>query len=270
MGTLGLPSRAHEWLLMRRLSVPALVLGLLAGPLVVAAPAQSAPAKAVVSASPSVSEAKVSTPLKVKGRVKGRSAKAVVVLQRKKASRWVRVSTSRVTPKKRYTLAAKVRGGATTYRVKVRKNQRIKAARSRTFTVVGTPRNGDTTSSSAERAAINQILAETNAFRAAHGKPALKLSTEMTTVARNWSQRMATTGEFKHNPDYAKQIPAGWTRAGENIAAGYALNSVVQGWIDSPGHRANLLGDFTHLGIGYVSQPGTRYTRYYTQVFAKY
>lgn len=256
---------------MRRLSVPALVLGLLAGPLLVAAPAQSAPVRAVVSAKPSVSSAPVSTTLKVKGRVKGPSVRAVVVLQRKKANRWVRVSTAKVTAKKRYTLTAKVRGGTTRYRVKVRKNERIRPALSRTFRVVGTPRSSDSpTVPAAEQAAIDQILADTNAFRAAHGKPALTLSTEMTTVARNWSQHMATTGEFTHNPDYAKQIPAGWTRAGENIAAGYALDAVVQGWIDSPRHRDNLLGDFTHLGVGYVSQPGTTYTRYYTQVFAKY
>lgn len=63
--------------------------------------------------------------------------------------------------------------------------------------------------------------------------------------------------------------PSGWSRAGENIAAGYGYTSVVQGWIDSPGHRANMLGDYTHIGIGYYSGSNC-YRTYFVQNFAKY
>lgn len=54
-------------------------------------------------------------------------------------------------------------------------------------------------------------------------------------------------------------------RAGENIAAGYDCTKVVQKRIDSPGRRANLLGDFTHIGIVYYSGPdcyGTYFVKY--------
>jgi uncharacterized protein YkwD len=43
--------------------------------------------------------------------------------------------------------------------------------------------------------------------------------------------------------------------AGENIAKGYRTpQAVVDGWMNSPGHRANILnGSYTHIGVGYVS-----------------
>ena len=260
-------------LMQNRLSPVLVVLALLAGLLLVG-PTASAKAKRVkVTASASASTAKVGATVKVKGKVTGRSARAKVVLLKKARKGWVVVTSAKVNAKRRYALRTKVAKGTTTYRVKVRKNDRVKAATSRTLRVRGTVKSTTSRSASvsaADQAAVDQILAETNAFRAANGKPALKLSAEMTTVARNWSQTMADTGVFKHNPNYSTQIPAGWRGAGENIAAGYALSAVVKGWIDSPGHRANMLGDFTHIGIGYVSKPGTQYTRYYTQVFAKY
>ena len=54
-----------------------------------------------------------------------------------------------------------------------------------------------------------------------------------------------------------------WT-AGENIAAGYATpEQVVEGWMNSPGHRANILGSsFTEIGVGYNSDG-----RYWVQLF---
>lgn len=252
----------------RRLSPFLLVLALLTGLLLVGPTATAAkPKKVKITASASVNKAKAGTTLKVRGKVTGRSARAKVVLLKKTKKRWVVLKSAKVNAKKRYAFKTKVAKGTTTYRVKVRKNKRIRAAASRTFKVRGGTKNSN---SPADQAAVERILRDTNAFRAEHGKARLKLSSRMTTVARKWSQRMADTGEFKHNPNYSTQIPAGWRRAGENIAVGYALTAVVQGWIDSPGHRANMLGDFTHIGIGYVSVPGSPYTRYYTQVFAKY
>lgn len=116
---------------------------------------------------------------------------------------------------------------------------------------------------------IQRILADTNAFRAQNGKPALQLSAPMNTVAGNYAKKMHDTCTFEHNTDFSTQIPAGWTRAGENIAAGYDYTEVVNGWINSPGHRANLLGDFTHIGIGYFQGPNC-YGTYFVQNFGKY
>lgn len=273
-----------------------LALAALSGSLLLAPSAQAAPRVAVqVGAKVSTNEAEVGEPLRVKGRVGGPSRGARVVLQRKDGKRWARVAVAKVGKKKRYVLRTSVRAGDTRYRVKVRRNAKVKPSTSRVVTVRGlapaptpaptpTPTPAPTPTPSpapeptstpepapaGEQAAIDTVLRDTNAFRALHGRAPLRLSPEMTTVARTWSATMARTGTFAHNPDYARQIPAGWSRAGENIAAGQQVSGVVDAWIASPGHRANLLGDFTHIGIGYVSVPGTTYTRYYTQVFAKY
>lgn len=132
------------------------------------------------------------------------------------------------------------------------------------------PSAGSSAGSSAVDPVVLQILQETNAFRAANGKPALKLDPEITKVAQDWTQHMADNNAFHHNPNYAKQVPVGHRGVAENIAAGYAPAAVTKGWIDSPGHRTNMLGNYTHIGIGYVVKPGSGYTRYYTQVFGNY
>lgn len=120
-----------------------------------------------------------------------------------------------------------------------------------------------------EQAAIQQILDDTNAFRASEGLAPLVLDPEISAVARDWSQHLHDTGTFEHNPSFAQHIPPGWESAAENIAAGQYADTVVEAWINSPGHRANLLGDFTSIGIGYYEGPDG-YQRYFTQVFANY
>ena len=56
---------------------------------------------------------------------------------------------------------------------------------------------------------------------------------------------------------------------GENIAAGYPNSrAAMDGWMHSPGHRANILNPkFTKIGIGYVYEPNSKYRHYWTQLF---
>lgn len=252
------------------LTTLALVLGLL-----LVAPSGDAARRVpvTVAAKASTTSAPAGTDLTVRGRVSRPARKAVVVLQRRAGRKWVRVEAARVGKARRYALRTSVVAGRSRYRVKVRRTARTRAAVSKVLRVRGVvlaPAPAPTPEPAPDQAAIDTILRDTNAHRKAHGKAPLQLSVPMTTVARDWSRAMATTGEFKHNPNYARQIPSGWTRAAENIAAGQSVGDVVAEWMKSPGHRDNILGDFTHLGIGFVSAPGTRYARYYTQVFAKY
>lgn len=114
---------------------------------------------------------------------------------------------------------------------------------------------------------LDRVLDETNAIRSKLGKRTLKVDARMQSVAMEWSKKQAEAAKMSHNPSYSTQIPSGWTRAGENVAMGYSYERVVQAWADSPGHYANMTGDFTHIGIGYAVVNGTPY---YTQVFAKY
>ncbi len=56
---------------------------------------------------------------------------------------------------------------------------------------------------------------------------------------------------------------------GENIAAGYMFpETVMNGWMNSPGHRANILsGAYTHIGVGYTYNGSAQYKYYWTQMF---
>ncbi len=113
-----------------------------------------------------------------------------------------------------------------------------------------------------------RILTETNVARGKAGLKSLTANSQMNTVAVNWSGKQAAANRMSHNPSYSSQIPSGWTGAAENVAMGFAPTKVTTGWLNSPGHRANILGSYTHIGIGVAcSSSGTPY---YTQVFGKY
>ena len=118
-------------------------------------------------------------------------------------------------------------------------------------------------------AAEQAILARTNALRAAEGKPALVRNAQIDAVAAAWAEHMATTGQFQHNPDFFRQIPAGWRTAGENIAMNsYDPVALATQWENSPPHRANMVNPaFDQIGIGVVERGGLYYG---VQVFGGY
>jgi uncharacterized protein YkwD len=141
-----------------------------------------------------------------------------------------------------------------------------------TVAVTGTvaaPVTAEAASSQADvQAAVNEILADTNASRAAHGLPALKLNPSLNAVSQKWSQSMADNGYMAHNPYYLEQIPSGWRGAAENVAYGFSVSSVTDAWMNSEGHRRNILGSYTDIGIGvYKDDSGTIW---YTQNFGYY
>ena len=115
--------------------------------------------------------------------------------------------------------------------------------------------------------AVAQILADTNALRAAGGLAPLVESTAMDMVAQNWSAQMYANGAMTHNPSYSTQIPSGWSGAAENIAFGYTAATVVEAWHQSSGHYANIMGNYNAIGIGYYELNGQTY---FTQDFGKY
>jgi glyoxylate utilization-related uncharacterized protein len=116
--------------------------------------------------------------------------------------------------------------------------------------------------------AVNQILNETNAERVKAGLAPLKLNASINTVAQNWSQSMAAQNSMYHNPNYQFQMPQPWMRVGENVGQGYTSSTIVAAWMASPGHKANILGDFTHIGLGYWIDDSGR--GWFTQNFGKY
>jgi hypothetical protein len=108
----------------------------------------------------------------------------------------------------------------------------------------------------------------------------LSYNQELTVAARRHSQDMGDRNYFDHTtpaPDYMKFyeriVDAGYNyqTCGENIAAGYATpEAVVDGWMNSDGHRANILDpDYCDIGVGYAAVNGSQYYHYWTQDFGR-
>ena len=112
------------------------------------------------------------------------------------------------------------------------------------------------TSASASEA--DTIAALVNQARASAGLPGLIHNPAMDSVALQWANHMGAAQSMTHNPDYSTQIPLGWSRAGENVAMGQPTPAEMHtAWMNSAGHRANILGDFTDIGIAFVTVNGT-------------
>jgi uncharacterized protein YkwD len=117
------------------------------------------------------------------------------------------------------------------------------------------------------------IVAQTNVQRAAHGCRPLVVNAQLTTAAAGQSAFMARSGAFSHmgaaGSSFVTRIQAtGYTRAlSENIAFGFRSGAdVVNAWMTSPEHRANLLNcKAVTVGVGAVY--GASGTPYYTQDF---
>ncbi|MEW2167681.1 CAP domain-containing protein [Streptomyces sp. NPDC007084] len=119
-----------------------------------------------------------------------------------------------------------------------------------------------------------EVIALTNTERAAHGLPPLSPDAPLTTAAQGHSADMVARDFYAHTSPEGRQP---WDRAaaagsrrrtiGENIACGQRSPAeVVLGWMNSPGHRANILKrDFTHIGVGLAG--GGRAGTYWTQLF---
>ena len=116
-----------------------------------------------------------------------------------------------------------------------------------------------------------QVVELVNEIRAQYGLTPLTLNWQLSRVARYKSQDMADNNYFSHNsPTYGspfqmmKQFGITYRTAGENIASGYSsARAVVNAWMNSEGHRANILNaSYTQIGVGYVADG-----HHWTQMF---
>ena len=100
-----------------------------------------------------------------------------------------------------------------------------------------------------------------NEIRLSHGLTPLTFREDLSAVAREKSRDMQEKGYFDHqSPTYGspfdmmKTFGISYRTAGENIAMGYSTpENVVEAWMNSAGHRANILNPaYTEIGVGYV------------------
>lgn len=116
-----------------------------------------------------------------------------------------------------------------------------------------------------------RVLDLTNAERSRAGAPALSLHPQLMAAAQNHTNLMAERNEITHQfpgqpgvGDRISQAGYRWRTFAENVAQGQSSpEQVVSSWMNSPGHRENLLNpEFQHLGVGYAND-------FWTQKFAR-
>lgn len=128
---------------------------------------------------------------------------------------------------------------------------------------------------------INRVFQLTNAFRQQNQLPPLGYNAQLADAAQTHSRNMALQDFFSHigqdaSTSSSRILSTGYRYflSAENIAAGHPTpEAVVQGWIDSPGHRANLLNpNLREIGVGHYflakDTGDINYHNYWTQVFA--
>lgn len=132
--------------------------------------------------------------------------------------------------------------------------------------------------------AVHEVVARGNDFRRAHGRPPLASDAALGSAALEFAAFMARSARYGHRADGRtpeQRVEAhgyAWCVVGENIgfvvsAAGFATGELarrfVQGWIDSPGHRRNLLdAEAVDTGVAIARARGEE--RYYAvQLFGR-
>lgn len=120
-----------------------------------------------------------------------------------------------------------------------------------------------------------RVLELVNQERAKVGADPLKIDQQLDRAADIHTQYQANTDNMTHVGnkgsslgDRVNATNYEWSRIGENVAAGYTTpEAVVEGWMNSPGHRDNILNpEFEEIGISYANSADK--TSYWTQVFA--
>ena len=117
----------------------------------------------------------------------------------------------------------------------------------------------------------NEVIRLVNEIRGSYGLKPLTAKWELSRIARYKSEDMSDNKYFSHtSPTYGtpfqmiKAFGLSYRSAGENIAYGYGTPAaVVNGWMNSSGHRANILNaSYTQIGVGYCASGN-----YWTQMF---
>lgn len=128
----------------------------------------------------------------------------------------------------------------------------------------------------------SKVLQLVNNERANVGLDSLSIDNQLDRAANLHTDEMVRADQMSHQlpgeaslGDRVSATGYQWSSVGENVAAGYSTpEDVVEGWMNSVGHRENILNpNFTHLGVGYSNNPDNDNSYsdqdiYWTQVFA--
>lgn len=121
-----------------------------------------------------------------------------------------------------------------------------------------------------------QMLVEVNALRSAAGAPPVRLCAALGRAAGTHARDLAHGAPFGHvgadgrTPgDRVREQGYIWRAVGENVAAGqWSVREVMESWVTSPGHLANLLNPgYRHMGVAVVVDSRSDYGIYWVQDF---
>ncbi|KQB86155.1 CAP domain-containing protein [Corynebacterium lowii] len=118
-----------------------------------------------------------------------------------------------------------------------------------TAALIATPAHAASAASCSD-SNISDVVRLTNEYRATNGLSAVECDESMTRDSQKWADHMRKTGEFEHynGGNFSENID--W-RGGKATP-----NQVVNDWIESPGHRANMLdSDVSIIGVGWSQDP---------------
>ena len=106
-----------------------------------------------------------------------------------------------------------------------------------------------------------EFLSKINATRAANGLSALQLDGALRSHARSHSEDMADAGQIYHSSqaELSSAAGPGWSGIAENVGRGPSPTSLHNAFMASPGHKANILGDYNYVGIGTDTRGGSLY-----------
>ena len=105
---------------------------------------------------------------------------------------------------------------------------------------------------STEQRRIGELV---NDSRRGAGRSVLTLHRQLTTKAQAWAERLARTGRLEHS-SLPAGVPAGWTGLAENVGNGSTIAVVHTAFMNSSGHRTNILGPYNFIGTGYAEGRG--------------
>ena len=118
----------------------------------------------------------------------------------------------------------------------------------------------------------NQILIELNLYRKSKGLSELSNNNTARFLALQHNDYQIALNDINHDNSQFRSCSIFKLEqvrsTGENVAFGFkTAKSVVQGWLDSPSHLANIEGDFSNVGIGTTKNENG--ILYYTNIFFK-
>lgn len=112
--------------------------------------------------------------------------------------------------------------------------------------------SGMLTSCESSKAELDAVRDAVNASRAAAGLPALRENVTLDVKADRWAQTLRNACRIWHS-NLADGAPPEWRKLGENVGMGGTIDQIHVAYMNSPGHRANILDPtFTQMGTAAV------------------